>query len=95
MQMMLLCQEDQYSRLDPLKIKIRLLFQKIWSEPGWCNNSKEVGRAESDWRLESQRSTVDNMSVVICLPYHYLNKFYISVRKANNISVSIIVQKVH
>ena len=62
-----------------------LVMEKEWQQ-FWSNSSS---------RSNSNRSTVDNMSVVICLPYHYLNKFYISVRKANNISVSIIVQKVH
>ena len=43
--MIISCQAHQYDCLANLNIKIHPLFQNLWAEPGWCNNS---GGAEGE-----------------------------------------------
>ena len=65
MQMTLSCRADQYGRLDTLNIKICPLFQILWAEPGWYNNS---GGTEQKNGME-RRSTVGLEDVI----FYHLN----------------------
>ena len=52
--MTLSCQGDQYSRLDTFNVKIHPLFQILWVEPGWCNNSGEEEEVEEEEEEEEE-----------------------------------------
>ena len=56
--MILSCRRDRYGHLDTFNVKIRLLFQKIEAEPGWCNNSGGTERRRNRTEEERRRSTV-------------------------------------